>query len=70
MRAENLEHSKRQMLKIIAEHTGQRLETVTADADRDRWFTPEEARDYGMIDRIVDSVDDIRPPELGRKVGM
>lgn len=70
IQAENLEFSKQLMLQIVASHTGQRLETVIADADRDRWFTASQAREYGMIDRIVESVDDIRPNAIGRKVGL
>jgi ATP-dependent Clp protease, protease subunit len=70
IQAENLEFSKQLMLKIIADHTGQRLETVVADADRDRWFTAQQALDYGMIDRIVETVDDIRPTAIARKVGL
>ena len=37
----------------IAEHTGQKVETIEADSDRDRWFTAEEARDYGIIDQVI-----------------
>jgi len=37
----------------VAVHTGQNLEQIEADSDRDRWFTAEEARDYGFIDRVI-----------------
>jgi ATP-dependent Clp protease protease subunit len=39
--------------EILAEHTGQDRETITSDMERDRFFSPEEARDYGLIDRVV-----------------
>jgi ATP-dependent Clp protease protease subunit len=39
--------------EILAEHTGQDRETITGDMERDRFFSPEEARDYGIIDRVV-----------------
>ena len=39
----------------IAYHTGQPLEQIEADSDRDRWFTAEEAKDYGFIDQVVRS---------------
>ncbi|HEY8456287.1 MAG TPA: ATP-dependent Clp protease proteolytic subunit [Actinopolymorphaceae bacterium] len=75
IQAENLEYSKRQMERILAEHTGQSEETIRRDADRDRWFTPEEALAYGMIDRIVDSFDSIghgvgRGYGFGRRAGV
>jgi ATP-dependent Clp protease, protease subunit len=41
------------MDEIYAQHTGQDLERVHADMDRDRYFTPEQAQEYGMIDRII-----------------
>jgi ATP-dependent Clp protease protease subunit len=42
------------MAERIALHTGQTLERIEADSDRDRWFTAEEARDYGFIDQVID----------------
>jgi ATP-dependent Clp protease protease subunit len=44
---------KREIAELIAEHTGQSVETITADSDRDRWFTAPEARDYGLVDHVV-----------------
>jgi ATP-dependent Clp protease protease subunit len=41
--------------EIYAEHTGKPLQEVSADLERDRFFTPEQARDYGLIDRVVAS---------------
>ena len=41
------------MQRLIAEHTGQPVATVERDADRDRWFTAEEAVDYGFVDEVV-----------------
>jgi ATP-dependent Clp protease, protease subunit len=59
IQAENLEYSKDQMQRLLAEHTGQSVETIRDDSDRDRWFSAEQARAYGMIDRVVDSLDTI-----------
>ncbi len=39
--------------EILAEHTGQDRATITSDMERDRFFSPQEARDYGLIDRVV-----------------
>jgi ATP-dependent Clp protease protease subunit len=44
---------KRRLAELTAFHTGQTVERITADADRDRWFTAEEARDYGLVDHVV-----------------
>jgi ATP-dependent Clp protease, protease subunit len=44
---------KRTLAERTAFHTGRSLEQIERDADRDRWFTAEEARDYGFIDHVV-----------------
>ena len=44
---------KREMAELIARHTGQSVERIIADSDRDRWFTADEARDYGFVDHIA-----------------
>ena len=48
-----------------AEHTGQPLEQIEHDSDRDRWFTAEQALDYGFVDH-VDHQRRARPPTTGR----
>ncbi|MGI5451953.1 ClpP family protease [Streptomyces sp. CA-249302] len=70
IQAENLEHSKRTMERLIAENTGQTPETIARDGDRDRWFTAEEAREYGMVDHVVDSLADVRPAASKRRMGL
>ena len=52
--AENILRTKKEMAELIAFHTGQTVETIEADSDRDRWFTAQQALDYGMIDAIVE----------------
>jgi ATP-dependent Clp protease, protease subunit len=42
------------MAERIAFHTGQPLERIETDSDRDRWFTADEAREYGFIDKVID----------------
>jgi ATP-dependent Clp protease, protease subunit len=44
---------KRRLEEIIAEHTGQRLERVSKDMERDYFMTSEETREYGIIDRVI-----------------
>jgi ATP-dependent Clp protease protease subunit len=53
IRAEVYAKWKREMAELTADQTGQTVEKVTADADRDAWFTAEEALQYGFIDHVV-----------------
>ena len=55
IQAEQMGRTKQMMQELIAEHTGQTVETIEADSDRDRWFTPDEAQDYGIIDKVIAS---------------
>ena len=53
IQAEQSLHIKRTMAALIAKHTGQTVEQIEADSDRDRWFTAEQALEYGFIDHVV-----------------
>ena len=53
IQADMLERSKREMAELIAQHTGQDVERIIADSDRDRWFTAAEALEYGFIDKVI-----------------
>jgi ATP-dependent Clp protease, protease subunit len=55
IQAENMLHVKRTMQELIAQHSGRTLAEIQQDWDRDRWFTAEEARDYGLIDQVVNA---------------
>ena len=55
IQAEQFAHTKRGMAELIAQHTGQTVEQITKDSDRDRWFTAEEAKDYGFVDHVISS---------------
>jgi len=68
--AEQLDRLGTTVLRLTSEHTGQSMETVERDSRRDRWFTAEEARAYGLIDHILTRVDDIRPAGARTLVGM
>ncbi len=61
IQAADLRHTRDTVLGLIAEHTGQPLEAVERDSRRDRWFTAEEARDYGFVDRVISKVEDVVP---------
>ncbi|GLY23695.1 ATP-dependent Clp protease proteolytic subunit 2 [Micromonospora sp. NBRC 101691] len=54
IQAENMLHVKRTMQELIAQHSGHTLADITRDSDRDRWFTAEQAREYGLIDRVLE----------------
>ena len=53
IQAEQFATIKKQMNELNAEHTGQTVEQIEADADRDKWFTAEAARDYGLVDHVI-----------------
>ncbi|MBT94617.1 MAG: ATP-dependent Clp protease proteolytic subunit [Acidimicrobiaceae bacterium] len=55
IQAEQLSYIKKLMAELIAGHTGQTVEQVQADSDRDRWFTAEEAKEYGIVDHVITS---------------
>jgi len=53
IQAEQMSYSKKMLFERIAFHTGQAYEKVMADADRDRWFSAEEAKEYGLVDHVM-----------------
>jgi ATP-dependent Clp protease protease subunit len=67
--AGQLERTGAMMTRLISKHTSQPEDRVAADGLRDRWFSAEEARDYGIIDHIVETVDDVRPA-VSRMAGL
>jgi len=54
--AEQIVFTKRLLAQLIAQHTGQPVERIEADSDRDRWFTAEQARTYGHVDHVIERV--------------
>jgi ATP-dependent Clp protease protease subunit len=53
IQAEQMQFVKKIMAERIAFHTGQTADQINIDSDRDRWFTPEQAKEYGMIDHVI-----------------
>lgn len=53
IQAEQLAYTKRRMAELISQHSGQEFSQIQADSERDRWFTAEEARDYGLVDKVI-----------------
>jgi ATP-dependent Clp protease protease subunit len=59
IQAEQMLLSKRVMRERIAYHTGRSVEQIEADSDRDKYFTAEQAREYGIVDRVVSVADQV-----------
>jgi ATP-dependent Clp protease protease subunit len=53
IQAEQLKYIKDLLADRIATHTGQTKEQINTDSDRDRWFTAEQAKEYGIIDQVI-----------------
>ncbi|MFW2513738.1 ATP-dependent Clp protease proteolytic subunit [Demequina sp. SO4-13] len=65
--AELIMHMKKVLSELTAEQTGKSVEQITKDADRDRWFTAEEALEYGFIDRVIMHAADTGDESQGGK---
>ncbi|MDI1335952.1 MAG: ATP-dependent Clp protease proteolytic subunit, partial [Lacunisphaera sp.] len=69
VQADDLRHMRETVIGIISDDTGQPVERIFEDSLHDRWFTADQARDYGFIDRVVDSFDQVTPARR-RPVGI
>lgn len=56
IQAEQFKLTKVEMAQLISEHTGQPVEQIQADSERDRWFTAQQALEYGFVDHVVSRV--------------
>ncbi|HHY07407.1 MAG: ATP-dependent Clp protease proteolytic subunit [Lawsonella sp.] len=56
IQAEAFNKSKRELAELIAKHSGQPVEQIEKDSDRDKWFTAEEACEYGLFDHVIEHV--------------
>jgi ATP-dependent Clp protease, protease subunit len=70
VQAANLQAIKRRVNELQSEHTGQSVEQITRDSERDRWFSAADAAAYGIVDHVVVSLADVRPAGVERKVGL
>jgi ATP-dependent Clp protease protease subunit len=59
--AEQMLHAKLTVQTLIAQHTGNPLEKIVEESDRDRWFTADEARVYGFVDRVISDYQEVAP---------
>ena len=62
IQAEQYKLTKREMAELIAQQTGQSVEQVERDSDRDRWFTAAQAKEYGFVDEVIERVQEIPGP--------
>lgn len=53
IQAEQFAHTKQEMAELISEFTGQSIEQIIKDSDRDRWFTAQQALEYGFVDHVI-----------------
>jgi ATP-dependent Clp protease protease subunit len=60
IQAEQLAHIKRKMAELTSLHSGKPIEQIQADSERDRWFTAEEAQQYGLVDKVIVKRGEIR----------
>lgn len=69
LQADDLRHTRDTVLRLTSEDTGQPVERVYEDSLHDHWYTAQEAREYGFVDAIVASFDEVVPPVTGRTAG-
>lgn len=69
IQADDLRHTRDTVLGCIAEDTGQPVARIEEDSRRDRWFSADEAVDYGFVDTIASSLSDVLP-ERGSRIGL
>jgi len=60
IQAEQLAFTKRRMAELTAHHSGQSIDQIQRDSERDRWFTPEQAKEYGLVDKVIVRRGEIR----------
>ena len=60
IQAEQLAFTKHRMAELTAFHSGQKIEQIQADSERDRWFTPAQAKEYGLVDKVIVKRGEIR----------
>ncbi|MFY9916343.1 MAG: ATP-dependent Clp protease proteolytic subunit [Nocardioidaceae bacterium] len=70
VQAARLDRMTQRMLQITADRTGKTVDQVDRDSARDKWFTAEEARDYGLVDAVLTDAAAVTPATPGFAVGL
>jgi len=60
IQAEQLAYTKRRMAELTSHHSGKKVEDIQRDSERDRWFTAEQAKEYGLVDKVIVKRGEIR----------
>ena len=60
IQAEQLAFTKRRMAELTSHHSGKSIEDIQRDSERDRWFTAEQAKEYGLVDKVIVKRGEIR----------
>ena len=60
IQAEQLAFTKRRMAELTSHHSGKPIEDIQRDSERDRWFTAEQAKEYGLVDKVIVKRGEIR----------
>ena len=60
IQAEQIIKSKRELIHIISRHTGQPIDNIQRDSERDKYFSAEEAKAYGLVDEVIDSPRELK----------
>jgi len=63
IQAKEILRLKESLNKILAKHTGQKIDRIKKDTDRDYFMSPEEAKEYGLIDRIIERMKEVETPK-------
>jgi len=66
IQAEEVLKAKQTINEILSKHTGQPIEKITAETERDRYMTAQEAKDYGLIDEVLHEAEGVKK-EKGKK---
>jgi len=67
IQAEEILKAKTMINEILAKHTGQKVERIAAETERDRYMTAEEARQYGLIDEVLKEEDEEKKEQKNKK---
>lgn len=67
IQAEEIIRAKQMINKLLAEHTGQPVERITAETERDRYMTAEEAKQYGLIDEVLEFEEPDKKKQADKK---
>jgi ATP-dependent Clp protease protease subunit len=63
IQAQEILRTRQKLNEVLSFHTGQSVDQIAEDIDRDRWMSPEEATEYGIIDRVLTHRDETEPPK-------